>query len=411
MPAFHYIALDQAGREQKGVMEAENEKHARVLMRAKALLPVKLEQTQEKKLTTKPTGFSLFSLRKKPSLTAKELALITRQLATLLAAGLPVESALLAVSEQADKGMVKGILLSVRAKVTEGHTLANALSDHPKAFSALYCATVAAGEKSGHLDTVLLRLADYTEEQWKLSQKLKTALIYPAMIILVAIGIVGFLLEYVVPKMVTVYGHLNQSLPIITEILIAVSNGVKNEGLIVLLLLFAGLVAFRTWLKKSVDARLRWHHLLLRLPFIGFLLKTADTARFARTLSILSASGVSVLEAMTIASQLVKSLPIKAAIDQAIRKVREGAAIYLALKATHFFSPMSVHMVASGEASGQLEPMLERVARMQEEEVNRLIEVSLALFEPAVIFMMGAVVLFIVLAVLLPIFQLNDFTG
>ena len=285
------------------------------------------------------------------------------------------------------------------------------MKEHPEAFSALFCATVAAGEKTGHLDKVLLRLADYTEQQSHMQQKLKTALIYPSMIVLVAFGIVGFLLEYVVPKMIAVYGHLNQALPFMTEVLIACSNAVKAYGLYTLLAMIVGVIVWRRALKRSPRLREKAHLVLLRLPLIGYSIKTANTARFSRTLSILSAAGVPILEAMTISAQLVTIIPIRKAIEQAVHHVREGAAIHLALKQSGYFSPMSVHMMASGEASGQLEGMLERVAMNQEDEVSRMIEVALALFEPAVILIMGAIVLFIVLAVLLPIFNLNEFTG
>jgi general secretion pathway protein F len=329
----------------------------------------------------------------------------------LLAAGLPIEESLLAVSEQSEKPHVKGLILAVRGKVMEGHSLASALRDHPEAFPSLFSATVAAGEKTGHLDKVLIRLADYTEQQFTMRQKLKTALIYPTMIVLVAFGSVGFLLAYVVPKMVAVYSHLNQSLPMLTNILISISSGVRSYGLYVLLALVAGLFFFFRAIKKNVIFREKAHHYLLRLPLIGNAVKTADTARFARTLSILTAAGVPVLEAMTISAQLITAIPIRKSVEMAANRVREGAAISLSLKQTGYFTPMCVHMVASGEASGQLEAMLERVAKSQEEEITRLIDVTLALFEPAIILIMGAIVLFIVLAVLMPIFQLNEFSG
>jgi general secretion pathway protein F len=236
-------------------------------------------------------------------------------------------------------------------------------------------------------------------------------LIYPVMIVLVAIGIVGFLLSYVVPKMVAVYGHLHQALPALTTILISLSTFVKSAGLYLLILISVSFFLWRHALKKSLTLRATTQRLLLRLPLISYALKTADTARFARTLSILSASGVSVLEAMQISAQLITTLPIRKAVEEAVQRVREGMAIHLALKQTTYFSPMSIHMLASGEASGQLENMLERVAHNQEEEIVRLIDIALALFEPIIILIMGAIVLFIVLAVLLPIFQLNQFTG
>lgn len=407
MPAYHYIAITSGGQEQKGVIEADSEKHARQLLRDKSYIPLHVRPEQEKKGVSKKRTFTLGKQR---GLNSKELALITRQFATLLAAGLPIEESLFAVAEQIDKARIKGLLLSVRSKVVEGHSLASALREHPEAFSDLFCATVAAGEKTGHLDTVLQRLAEYTESSWQMRQKLKTALIYPAMIVLVAVGIVGFLLAYVVPKMVAVYGNLKQQLPFMTEVLISASHFVERYSLYVVIGIVIAVFFFRRALKRSLALRERWHRFLLRLPLFGYAIQTSDTARFARTLSILSAAGVSILEAMNISVQLITTVPIRQAIEKAVYQVREGTSIHLALKQTTYFSPMSIHMIASGEASGQLENMLERVAKNQEDEITRLIEVALALFEPAVILIMGAIVLFIVLAVLLPIFNLNEFT-
>jgi len=409
MSAWHFIAIANDGQEQKGVIEAESEKHARQLLRDRSCIPIKVYSAQEKKPGTQSTFLTSFS--RSPGLSAKELALLTRQLATLLSAGLPVEEALAAVAEQTERQRIKALIISVRSKVVEGHALSSAMREHPVSFSALYTATVAAGEKTGHLDTVLERLAEYTEQQWQMRQKLKTALIYPSMIVLVAIGIVGFLLQYVVPKMIAVYGHLNQALPWMTELLISISQFVKSYGLYTIIAIVLGIFLWRRALKKSEALREKYHAVLLRLPLTGYFTKTVNTARFSRTLSILSAAGVPIVEAMNISGQLITSIPIRKAVEQAVHHVREGAAIHLSLKQTRYFSPMSIHMIASGEASGQLEGMLRRVAQNQEDEISRLIEVSLALFEPAVILVMGAVVLFIVLAVLLPIFNMNEFTG
>lgn len=409
MPAYHFVAVNSLGKEQKGVLEAENERHARQLLRDKTLLPLSLQLAQEKK-TVHKTG-SLFSWLKKSSLSSKDLALFTRQFATLLAAGLPIEESLFAVAEQSENREVKGLVLSVRSKVLEGHSLAAALREHKNAFSSLFCATIAAGEKSGYLDKVLMRLADYTEQQWHLQQKLKTALIYPCMIVLVAFGIVGFLLEYVVPKMIAVYGHLNQALPTMTVILIGVSHFIQNYAFYLIILLVVALFFWRRAYKQNKALQLKTHLFLLRMPLIGYVIKTRETARFSRTFAILSTAGVPVLEAMNIAAEMIRALPIFNAVQQSVLRVREGIAIHFALKQTNYFSPMSIYMMASGEASGQLSEMLERVAATQESEMTRLIEVALALFEPAIILIMGGIVLFIVLAVLLPIFQLNQFTG
>ena len=408
MAAFHYIAINASGQKQKGLIEAESAKHARQILRERALTPLEINPAHQKTNSSGPR-FAAFS--RKQSMNTKELALMTRQLATLLSAGLPIEEVLTAVAEQSEKPRTKGLILSVRSKVLEGHALASALRDFPYAFSNLYCSTVAAGEKSGHLDIVLQRLADYTEQQYEMRQKVTHALIYPSIMVLVSIGIVGFLLEYVVPKMVSVYSNIGQTLPGMTQVLISISAGLKDYGLYVLIAIIVLIFLVIRSMKTSVVFRNKIHRLVLRIPIIGNAIKVTNTARFSRTFAILSSAGVPVLEAMTISSALITNLPIRAAVDEATKRVREGANIHLALKQTTYFPPMSIHLIASGESSGQLENMLERAANNQDNDITRLIETSLALFEPAIILVMGAVVLFIVLAVLLPIFQLDQFTG
>ncbi len=406
MAAFHYIALNTSGNKQKGVIEAESAKHARQILRERNLIPVDVKPTHER-----GTKKSLSFTARRKSITAKELALVTRQIATLLSAGLPVEEVLTGVAEQTERSHTKGMILSVRSKVLEGHTLAHALREFPYAFSNLYCSTVAAGEKSGHLDVVLQRLADYTEQQHAMRQKIIHALIYPGIMICVAIGIVGFLLEYVVPKMISVYSNIGQKLPDMTLLLLGISNGIKSYGLYILLGLIILIVLFRYKIKRDISFQEKVHGWVLRIPVIGNAVKVVNTARFSRTFAILSSAGVSVLEAMTISSALITNLPIRHAVEEAVGRVREGANINLALKQTRYFPPMSIHLIASGESSGQLEAMLERAANNQENDITQLIETSLALFEPAIILLMGAIVLFIVLAVLLPIFQLDQFNG
>lgn len=416
MAAFHYIAINQKGEKQKGTIEAENAKHARQLLRAKNLMPLDVNFSQQPRTGSERSrdtrSASLFSrIFQKNSMTTRELALVTRQLATLLNAGLPLEEVLAAAAEQTEKQRTKGLILSVRSKVLEGYSLAAALGDFPQAFSNLYCSTVSAGEKSGHLDVVLQRLADYTEKQYEMRQKIMHALIYPVIMICVAFGIVGFLLEFVVPKMVAVYSNTHQELPGMTQFLISVSEGAKDYGLYILLAIAFLVVIFFHTMKKSIPFRKKIHALHLRIPVIGNTIKTANTARFSRTFAILTSAGVSVLEAMKISSALITNIPIREAVEQAADRVREGANIHLALKQTGYFQPMSIHLIASGEASGQLENMLERAANNQDADIARLIETSLALFEPAIILVMGGIVLFIVLAVLLPIFQLDQFTS
>lgn len=407
MPAFHYIAIDTKGSQLKGIIEAESAKQARHLLREKNITPLEVTAAQQKK----PTQKFAFSFARKHALTTKELTLMTRQFATLLSAGLPIEEVLATVAEQTEKANSKGLILSLRSKIVEGYSLATAFREFPESFSALYAATVAAGEKSGHLDIVLQRLADYTEQQFHMRKKIINALVYPSIMVCVSIGIVGFLLEYVVPRMVSVYSNIGQALPSMTQLLISFSNGIKSVGIYFILLMIAGVFFVKQHLKKNKLSREKFHGYLLRIPIIGNAIKVANTARFSRTFAILSSAGVPVLEAMSIASALITNLPIQYAVETAAKRVREGANIHLALKQTGYFPPMSVHLIASGEASGQLENMLERAANNQDNEISSLIETSLTLFEPAIILLMGAIVLFIVLAVLLPIFQLDQFAG
>lgn len=410
MPAFHYLAINAEGNKQKGILEAENVKHARQLLRDKGLIPLETHAAHKKK------GLSNFNRLTPKALlnrriTHQELALMTRQLATLLAAGMPLEEVLTAVAEQTEKPRTKSLILSVRGKVLEGHSLAHAMRDFPDAFSPLFCSTVASGEKSGHIDIILQRLADYTEQQAKTRQKIQNALIYPSIMIFVSVGILGFLLEYVVPKMIEVYSNTGQALPFITQILISLSDTIKSTGIYFIIAIGLGLFAFFRALKKNLRFREKYHRFCLRLPILGKAIKTINTARFARTFAILSSAGVSVLEAMRISAQLITNIPIRKSVEEAANRIGEGANIHLALKQTQYFPPMSIHLIASGEASGQLEGMLERAANNQENDINQLIETSLSLFEPAIILIMGAVVLFIVLAILLPIFQLDQLTG
>ncbi len=405
MPAFTYAALDQKGARAKGVLEGDNDRHIRNLLRERGLIPLEVSRvTNQAKRTWR------LSLRFQKRLNTDDLALVTRQLATLLGAGLPVEQALQGVAEQTEKPAVKNILVAVRSRVLEGHSLAMALAQFPNAFPELYRATVAAGEQSGHLDIILSRLAEYAEAQQSIRQKLQQALIYPSIMIGVSIAIVSFLLVYVVPRIISVFSDTGQALPESTQILIGISHLLQHYGFY-LLLVMLGLFYFIRRLLRKEHLRFKWHQLLLRLPVIGKALCTVNTARYARTLGILSAAGIPILECMRIASTLITCLPIKKACIQAASKVGEGGHIAGALKQTNYFAPMMLHLIASGEQTGQLEAMLTRAADNQDDAVKRLIATSLTLLEPMIILIMGAIVLFIVLAILLPIFALDQFTG
>jgi len=402
MPAFRYEAIASSGKSEKGVIEADSARAARQLLRDRALLPVSIDPVYEKDSSNSKKSHH------RQKLSAKDRVLLTRQLATLLSAGLPLEEAIMAAAEQTEKPGTRALILALRSKILEGHTLAAALRDFPGAFSELYCATVSAGEKTGHLDSVLERLADYTEKQFTLRQKISHALIYPAVMVLVAVGITTFLLEFVVPRMIAVYGDTGQHLPALTLCLLAVSQGIRHGGVPALVLMTLSFFLLRWQIHRHPRFKFQVHTLLLHLPFIGWGIRTANTARFSRTFAILSAAGVPVLDAMRISSSLVTTLPIQESLQTAVQRVREGANIHLALKQTRWFSPMTIHMIASGEAGGQLENMLERAAANEENDIAQMIDTCLALSEPLIILIMGGIVLFIVLAVLLPIFQMDQ---
>ncbi len=406
MGAFEYVALDDGGKEKKGVLEGDTARQVRQLLRDKGWVPVEVQETTERETRSRRGG----GLRLRRGVSATDLSLITRQLATLVRSGLPLEESLQAAYQQTEKARLKSMLLAVRSRVMEGHTLATGLGDFPHVFPELYRTTVSAGEQSGHLDVVLERLADYTESRQQMQQKIQLALFYPALLTLVAIGVVIGLMTYVVPQVVQVFENIGQELPVLTRSLIAVSDFMRAYGLVLLLLLAAG-VGFAVWLLSKDGPKRRFHALLLHLPLIGRLERGINSGRFARTFSIVTASGVPVLEGLRIASEVMSNLPMREAVEDATRKVREGASIHAALEKSGHFPPMTVHLIASGEASGKLEQMLERAAVNQEREIETLISAVMGLFEPILILVMGALVLIIVLAILLPIFNLNQLVG
>jgi general secretion pathway protein F len=401
MGAFEYVALDKAGKESKGLLEGDTAKHVRQLLREKQLLPVKVSEVAQKE--SKRQGS--FSLRR--GMTPAELALLTRQLATLSQAGLPLEEALLAVSQQSENPRTQSILLGVRSKVMEGHTLADGLADFPQAFPELYRATVSAGEQSGHLDAVLDRLADFTESRQMLQQQVKNALIYPIALVVTAISIISFMLAYVVPKVVSIFENYGQELPILTRIMIASSDFIRGYWIVLILGTIAIIWGLRRLLKQEGPRR-RYHRLLLRLPIVGTVTRGINTARFTQTLSILAGSSVPILEALRIASQVVVNVPMREAVEEASLRIREGGMISKSLAASKLFPPMTTHLIASGEASGRLEEMLVRAAQVQEREVDGLITTMLGIMQPLLVIFMAGVVLLIVLAILLPIFELNN---
>ena len=407
MGAFEYIALDDSGKEKKGVLEGDTARQVRQQLRDQGWVPLDVSESSER--ASRP-GSGQEKVKIRRGVSATDLALITRQLATLVRAGLPLEETLQAAAQQTEKARLQSMLLAVRSRVMEGHTLATGLGDFPHVFPEIYRTTVSAGEQSGHLEVVLERLADYTENRQQMQSKIQLALFYPALLTLVAVGVVIGLMTFVVPQVVQVFDNIGQELPGLTKTLIAMSDFLRNYGL--LMLVFLGLAGGGlAWLLKKEGPKRRFHEILLHLPLIGRLERGVNAGRFARTFSIVTASGVPVLDGLRIASEVMSNLPMRESVEEATRKVREGASIYAALDKSGYFPPMMVHLIASGEASGKLEEMLERAATNQEREIETLISAVMGLFEPILILVMGAVVLIIVLAILLPIFNLNQLVG
>src|SRR5580693_8089332 len=403
MGAFVYVALDTSGKERKGLIEGDTAKHVRQLLRDKQLLPIEIleaaQREQKQNRSRRP-----FMRR---GLSSLDLALLTRQLATLLRSGLPLEETLQAVAEQTEKPRVQRIVLGVRSKVVEGHPLADGLRDFPQAFPEIYRATVSAGEQSGKLDSVLERLADFTESRQIMGQQVSNALVYPIVLLVLSFAIVSFLLAYVVPQVVAVFESGHQELPLATRILIAASDLVRHYWVYGVIVIAGVLWGFSRWV-KGPEARLKVDRFLLRLPLAGKLIRGVNTARFSRTFSILTASAVPVLEALRISAEVVNNMPMRNAVEEAALRVREGAPIGKSLAARKLFPPMMIHLIASGESSGELEKMLERAASNQEREMDGLLSTLTNLLGPLMVVFMGAIVMFIVIALLLPIFQLND---
>ena len=399
MNRYRYRARNAAGKTLRGEISADSAKLARHLLRE--------QQLQILDITPASARLRLRSSEPGGTIRSRDLVLIVRQLATLIGASLPLEEALDALAQQCEKPAQTRLIQQVRGKVLEGASLAEALGGWPHTFSPLFRAMIAAGEASGHLAPVLARLADHSEQTQRLKSKLTQAMIYPLVLTLVAIGVIAILLSAVVPKVVEQFIHMQQALPWTTRLLMSSSDAVRDYGLY--LLLAAGLagVGVQRWLKKPAH-RLRWHRQLLRLPVIGRIALGLNLARYARTLSILNASAVPLLEAMQIAAAVLTNDHARQQLQLAADRVREGSPLATALAQTGLLSPMMRHMIASGENSGELDSMLERAADIQDQAFISQMTLALGLFEPLLVVSMAGAVLFIILAILQPILQLNS---
>ncbi|MCK3838875.1 MULTISPECIES: type II secretion system inner membrane protein GspF [Pseudomonas] len=402
MAAYEYLAMDAKGQKSTGVLDVESERQARRALRERQLITLKV--TPARAQSTQGSSLSSYASSR---LSSSELALLTRQMATLVQASLAIEEVLAAVANECKKQRQKNMLMSIRAKVLEGYGLAYALGQFPRAFPDLYRATVAAGERSGHLGSVLLRLADHTEARQAARQQMQLALLYPSVLLVTAISIVGFLLGYVVPDVINVFLDSGQTLPILTRALVAISTWLQRFGLLLLLSITALSFAVRLGV-RTPRWRTRWDAFVLRLPLAGGLISASSHARFISTLAILGRSGVPLLEALEIAGEVVINRPIRAQLKAIANAVREGVSLTRAIELNGRFPPMMLYMIASGERSGDLDNMLDRAAKQQEQQLSTDIALLVGLFEPTMLVFMGGSVLLIVLAILMPILSLNQ---
>ncbi|MEO0437142.1 MAG: type II secretion system inner membrane protein GspF [Pseudomonadota bacterium] len=406
MTAYRYRALDTGGKLVKGVVEADSERQVRTQLRSQSMRPVEVQAAARSEAANGVLSKRLLPLR----LGVSDLSLLTRQLATLVQSNLPLADCLQAAAQQTRRQRVKAMLLQVRSRVSEGHTLAYGLAEYPQVFGEMYRAMVSAGEHAGFLGPVLEQLADYSEKRQESSQKLQMAMIYPLILSGVAVMVIGALMVFVVPELIGAFAQSNRELPPLTRALIATSDFFRAYTIWLLIALCAVAILAKRALRDAKRKR-RWHSLLLKLPGVSRLIIAIDTARFASTLSILMASGVPLLEALRIAGQVLVNLVLRDESETIAEQVQEGASLSQALAQAEHFPPLMVHMVASGESSGALEEMLERAASNQERELELTLGRLLALFEPLMVVVMGLIVLVIVLAIMLPIFDMTKMVG
>jgi len=401
MPAFEYIAANDNGTEIKGSIEGDTEKHVSYILKEKGLFPISI-----KKLTNKQPLNKKINLVQ-TNLSSKDLALFTRQLATLIGSGVPLDEALISINEQQKKQYAKNIILGVHSKIMEGYTLAESFSEFPDSFPLIYITTISAGEQSGHLTLILKKLANFTESKRKLQQQVKHALIYPSALIITALLVISFMLAYVVPKVIYIFENFDQQLPLLTRIVISLSDLIRENWLIIIIFIVL-LIALIKYFLKDYKIKKKCHTLLLQFPIFGRLTMNMNSARFMQTLSILSGSGAPILDALKMSANVITNIPMKEAAEVAAIKVSEGESISRSLSSSHLFPSMMIHMIGSGENSGRLEEMLDRATENQEEEVKNTIDVLLGIMQPLTVIFMAVIVLLIVLAILLPIFEINN---
>jgi general secretion pathway protein F len=393
---FRYQAMTVAGQKIQGTLDATDERQARQQLRENGLYLLKMKAQRGR-----------FLQKRQVKISSAELTLFTRQLATLCSAALPLEESLSVIARQSASKKLHGILEQVRNAILEGHTLSDALGHFPAIFDSLYRTLIKAGEKSGMLAPVMEKLADYNESRQQTRAKLAQSLIYPVMLTSVAIVVVIILLTTVVPRVAEQFIHMKQQLPLTTRTLLAISSALQHAGPMFLVVLVLAICGFLYWLKRG-DHRHRFHAALLRFAFPGRLLCALNCARYLRTLSILQASGVPLLEGMKLSTESISNLAARQRLDVAAENVRQGNSIHLSLEKTALFPPMMLYMIASGEKSGQLSMLMTRAADNQEALLQNRIAIALAIFEPALIIVMAMIVLFIVVSVLQPILQLNS---
>ncbi len=403
MPAFEYRCLDNRGKVRKGVLEGDSARQIRQQLKGKGWVPLAVDETRDRSGERGAGG----RFSRSGKLDTGEQALVTRQLATLIRSGLPVEQALSAVVNQTGRPRIERIVVAVRARVLEGHSLAAALAEFPRAFPEMYRATVAAGEQSGHLEDVLEQLAEYLENRHDTSRSVAQSLIYPAFILVFSFAIIILLMTYVVPRMVEVFARQDAELPWLTQALIVLSDFVRNWLWLMVLVAAGGIVAFVRALRNPAF-RYQVHERLAQLPALGRMLRSADSARLASTLGILARSGVPLVDALVISSQVVGNLAIREAVRNSAARVREGGSLSRALDNSGYFPPMLVQMIASGEASGELDRMLTRAADYQERELNGVVNTLVGLLGPATLLFMAVMVFTIVMAMMQPILQMNE---